>query len=295
MQCCFIKGVRKAVSAGCDHHLPYAVQHIFTYVVDQVVDCCPRNVGPLLFNGCAKWLDIVRNWNMLLYTPIWGIPNMLNGWRVQWVCYPCENWDELLATWGCAKSCCNFRQWTQINSTAMGLRILLWYLCTFNMPPIKCTCVCRPKQTPVHMHTATATMGHSIHNIDISIPLTHVTTDTICHLSWTIKTRIPLWREHLYNVPDAIEYARLSTQVGYDKELQSGGTPMRTMSMQMSLPEMVSNSLFRKSLGMQTDCCSSCPGGWFQAIMEVNMLNAEVLHLVTQSLILWTIIGNGLR
>ncbi len=29
--------------------------------VDQVVDCGLWNVGPLLFNGCVKLLDIVRN------------------------------------------------------------------------------------------------------------------------------------------------------------------------------------------------------------------------------------------
>ncbi len=47
--------------------------------VDRVVDCGLWNVGPLLFNGCAKLLDIGRNWNTLLYTPIQSIPNMLNG------------------------------------------------------------------------------------------------------------------------------------------------------------------------------------------------------------------------
>ncbi len=31
--------------------------------VDQVVDCGLWNVCPLLFNGCAKFLDIGRNWN----------------------------------------------------------------------------------------------------------------------------------------------------------------------------------------------------------------------------------------
>ncbi len=60
--------------------------------VDQVVDCFLWNVGPLLFNGCAKLLDIGRNWNTL-YTPIQSIPNMLNGWHVRWVCWPCKNWD----------------------------------------------------------------------------------------------------------------------------------------------------------------------------------------------------------
>ncbi len=56
--------------------------------VDQVVDCGLWNVGPLLFNGCAKLLDIGRNWNTLSYTPIQSIPN-----NVQWVCWPCKNWD----------------------------------------------------------------------------------------------------------------------------------------------------------------------------------------------------------
>ncbi len=45
---------------------------------DQVVDCGLWNVGPL-FNGCAKMLDIGRNWNTLSYTSIQSIPSMLNG------------------------------------------------------------------------------------------------------------------------------------------------------------------------------------------------------------------------
>ncbi len=45
--------------------------------VDQVVDCGLWDVGPLLFNGFAKLLDIGRNWNMLSYTSIQSIPNML--------------------------------------------------------------------------------------------------------------------------------------------------------------------------------------------------------------------------
>jgi len=47
--------------------------------VDQVVDCGLWNVGPLLFNGCAKLLDIGRSWNTLSCMPIQSIPKMLNG------------------------------------------------------------------------------------------------------------------------------------------------------------------------------------------------------------------------
>ncbi len=47
--------------------------------------------------------------------------------------------------------------------------------------------------------------------------------------------------------------------------------------MQMSFPDTFSDSLCRNSLVMQTDCCSSCPGGWFQTILAVKMLDVEVL------------------
>ncbi len=83
-----VRGIRKPVSIWCDHHLPSP-----SHRVDQVVDCGLWNVGPLLFNGCAKLLDIGRNWNTMSYTPIQSIPNMLNGWHVRWVCWPCKNWD----------------------------------------------------------------------------------------------------------------------------------------------------------------------------------------------------------
>ncbi len=54
-------------------------------------------------------------------------------------------------------------------------------------------------------------------------------------------------------------------------------TLMRMTSMQMSFPETVSDSVCRNSLVMQTDCCSSCPGGWSQTILEVKILDVEVL------------------
>ncbi len=117
--------------------------------VDQVVDCGLWNVGPLLFNCCAELLDIGRNWNTLSYTPIQSIPNMLNGWHVRWVCWPCKNWIfsasrncvQILVTWGHALSCSNMRSWSWMNGTTMGLRISSRYLCAFKMTSIKCTCV----------------------------------------------------------------------------------------------------------------------------------------------------------
>ncbi len=45
----------------------------------------------------------------------------------------------------------------------------------------------------------------------------------------------------------------------------------------MNFPETVSENLCRNSLFLQTDCCSSCLGGWSQMILEVKMLDGEVL------------------
>ncbi len=54
-------------------------------------------------------------------------------------------------------------------------------------------------------------------------------------------------------------------------------TTIRTTSMQMSFPDMVSDSLCRNSLVMHTNCCSSCLGGWSQTILEMQMLDVQVL------------------
>jgi len=39
---------------------------------------------------------------------------------------------------------------------------------------------------------------------------------------------------------------------------------------------------------MQTDCCSSCPGGWSQMILEVKMLDVEVLGWCGYT---WSVVG----
>ncbi len=137
-------GVRKPVSIWCDHHLPSP-----SHRVDQVVDCGLWNVGPLLFNGCAKLLDIGRNWNTLSYTPIQSIPNMLNGWHVRWVYWPCNNWDvfsfQELCTDPCNMGPCIIMLQHEVMVVDEwhnnGLRISSRYLCAFKMPSIKCTCV----------------------------------------------------------------------------------------------------------------------------------------------------------
>jgi hypothetical protein len=67
-----------------------------------------------------------------------------------------------------------------MNGMTMGLRISSWYLCAFKLPSIKCNCVVPLVSYACPSHNPTATMGHSIHNVDISKPLAHT---MLCTLS----------------------------------------------------------------------------------------------------------------
>ncbi len=163
--------------------------------VDQVVDCGLWNVGPLFFNGCAKLLDIGRNWNTLSYTPIPSIPNMLNRWHVRWVCWPCKNWDVFSFQELCTDSCnmgpCVIMLQHEVmvvdewhNNGAQDLVTVS--LCIQNAINKIHLCSLSIKYTCPY-HNPTVTMGHSIHNVDISKPFTHTTPYTlsaICPVQW---------------------------------------------------------------------------------------------------------------
>ncbi len=109
---------------------------------------------------------------------IQSIPNIFNGWHVRWVYWPCKNWDV-----------CSFQELCT-DPYNMGLCIIMlqhevmvvdeWHnnrpqdlitvsLCIQNainkiyLSSLSITYACP-------YHNPTATMGHSIHNIDISKP-----------------------------------------------------------------------------------------------------------------------------
>ena len=123
--------------------------------VDQaVVDCGLWNVV-LLGRNC--W--ILAGTGTLSYRSIQSIPNLLNGWHV-WVCRP---WKKCVAvrchaeeTWGDGGGWVA-RQWT--SGTRHGIS-------AFKFPLIQCNSVRCPSLMPAH--NPTATMGHSVHNVDIS-------------------------------------------------------------------------------------------------------------------------------
>ncbi len=165
----------------------YFHAHLFLnplHRVDEVVDCGLWNVGPLLFSGCAKLLNIVRNWNTLSYTPIQSIPNILNGWHIRWVCWPCKNWDVFSFQELCTDPC-NMGPTCIIMLQHEVMVVDEWHN---NEPQDRVTvslCI-QNAINKMHLcslsiayacpyHNPTATMGYSIHNIDIIKPLTHTT------------------------------------------------------------------------------------------------------------------------
>ncbi len=221
------------------------------------------------------------------YSPIQSIPNMLNGWHVWWVCWPCKNWDvfsfQELCTDPCNMGPCiimlqykvmvvdewhnNGPHYLVTVSLCIQNAINKMHLCSLSI-----TYFC-----PYHNPT-TATMGHSIHNVDISKPLTHMTPYTlsaICPVQWKPGFACEENTSLKCQMPSNVSICPLKSVT--TTNCSQADTPMRRQACKMRLPEMVSDSLCRNALVMQTDCCSSCPGGWSQTILEVKMLDVEVL------------------
>ncbi len=156
-------------------------------------------------------------------------------------------------------------------------------------------------------HNPTATMGHSIHNIDISKPLTHTTPymrSAICPVQW--KPGIYPWRELLSKVPDAIECEHLPTQVGYDDELQSVRNPDEDDEHKDELPwdgfwqfvqkffgyanrllQQLSGWLVSDDLGGEN---AGCGGPWLVWLHVVCSCEAGWMYCQ----ILWNAFGDGL-
>ncbi len=250
------------VSIWCDHHLPAP-----SHRVDQVVDCGLWDVGPLLFNGCAKLLDIGRNWNTLSYTPIQSIPNMLNGWHVRWVCWPCKNWDvfsfQKLCTDPCNMGPCIIMLQHEVmfvdewhNNGPPGSRHVS--LCIKNAINKMHLCSLSITWTPL---PSWANLSTTLTSANRS-PIRRHTVTAICPVQWNPGFMCEENTSSKCQMPLNVSICPLKTVT--TTNCSQVETPMRTTSMQMSFPETVSDSLCRNSLVMQTDCCSSCPGGWSQ-------------------------------
>ncbi len=151
-----------------------------------------------------------------------------------------RNCVQILAAWGRALSCCNMRWWSWMNGTTMGFRISSRYLFAFNC--INKIHLCSLSITyACPYHNPTATLGHSIHNVDISKPLTHTTPyilSAICPVQWKPGFIRDENTSPKYQTPSNVSICPLkSVTMTNCSQVE---TPMRTTSMQMSFSETVS-------------------------------------------------------
>ncbi len=197
----------------------------------------------------------------------WSRANMLNGWHVRWVCWPCKNWDvssfQKLCTDPFNMGPCIIMQQHEVMvvdewhnngpqdlvtvSLCIQNAINKMHLCSLSI-----TYACP-------YHNPTANIGHLIHNVDISKPLTHKTPYTlsaICPIQW--KPGFILEENTTTKCQTSSNVSICPLKLVTMTNCSQIETLMRTMSMQMSFPETVSDSLCRNSLVMETDCCSSC-------------------------------------
>ncbi len=241
-----------------------------SYRVDQVVDCGLWNVGPLLLNGL---FEVVGYWQELEHAVVFADPE--HPKHAQWVTCPVSmlvmqelgcfqlpgiKYRSLQhgamhyhdATWGDGKWHNNGPQDLVTVSLCIQNAINKMHLC-----PLSITYACP-------YHNPTVTMGHSIHSVDISKPLTHMmpyTLSAICPVQWK-----PGFIREENTSPKCQRASNVSIcplKLVMTTNCSQVETPMRMASMQMSFPETVSDRLCRNSLVIQTVCCNSRPGGFF--------------------------------
>ena len=148
---------------------------------------------------------------------------------------------------------------------------------------------------PYHNPTTTTTMGHSIHNVDISKPLTHMTPhilSAICPEQWKPGFIREENTSPVCQTPSDVSICPLKSVT--TTNCSQVETPMGATSMQVSFPETVSDSLRRNSLVLQTVATVGLRRSWrwtcWMWLHAVCSCEANWMYCQT----VWNAFGDGL-
>ncbi len=117
--------------------------------------------------------------------------------------------------------------------------------------------------------------GISVHSKYTAHP--HNAMHAVCHLPCIVKTgdlsvkRTPLQSARRHRMWAFAHSSRLRRRTAVRSRPRWGWRASRWASLRWFW------QFVQKFFGYETDCCSSCPGGWSQMILEVKMLDVEVL------------------
>ncbi|KAJ8395385.1 hypothetical protein AAFF_G00033700 [Aldrovandia affinis] len=119
-------------------------------------------------------------------------------------------------------------------------------------------------------------MGHFVHNVDISTPLSHAT-PYMPSANCPVQLKPGFIREEdpspACQWPLKVNSCPLTSVMTPD--CSQVKTLVRTSSVQMSFPETVSDSLCRNSSIVQTNCFISCPCGWSHMILQLKKQDVD--------------------
>jgi hypothetical protein len=129
-------------------------------------------------------------------------------------------------------------------------------------------------------HNLTATMGHSVHNVDISKPLIHITPYTLSAICPVQLKPGFICEEHTspaYQWPSKVSICQLKSFT--TPNCSQFKTLVRTTSTQMSIPKTDFDSLCSNSLVVQNHSFISCLGGWSQSIPQVKKTDVKKTYV----------------